>query len=177
MYNQVIVVEGKHDEQKIKSVYPNVDCIVTNGSEISEETLNLIYQTSLVREVILFMDPDFPGKKITQKILDTKGIFKIAFINKQLAISKNKKKVGIEHATDADIKNSLSSYFTILENEEHVLNQDLIVRGLVNVEGSKKKREKLCKSLNIPVSNGKSLLKYINILNISLERVDEIIEK
>ena len=53
MYNQVIVVEGKHDEQKIKSIYPNLECIVTNGSEISKETLNLIYQTSLVRDVII----------------------------------------------------------------------------------------------------------------------------
>ena len=42
-YNQVIVVEGSHDEQKLKSIYPEIDCIVTNGSEISTETLNLIY--------------------------------------------------------------------------------------------------------------------------------------
>ena len=73
MYNQVVVVEGKHDEQKIKSIFPDVECIVTGGSSISEETLNLIYQTSLKKEVILFLDPDFPGKQITNKILETKG--------------------------------------------------------------------------------------------------------
>jgi ribonuclease M5 len=177
MYNQIIVVEGKHDEQKINSIYPEVECIVTNGSEISEETLSLIYQTSLVREVILFMDPDFPGKQITQKILDTNGNFKIAFINKQSAISKNKKKVGVEHASEKDIKESLSTYFTVSKNTKKVISQDLINRELVNKAGSRNKRENLCKSLNIPVSNGKTLLKYINILNINLERVDEIIGK
>jgi ribonuclease M5 len=177
MFNQVIVVEGKHDEQKIKSIYPDIECIITNGSEISDKTLSLIYQTSLVRDVILFMDPDFPGKKITQNILDTGGNYKIAFINKQLAISKNKKKVGIEHATEENIKKSLSSYFTISESKNKAEPNDLIVRDLINKPGSKVKREFLCKSLNIPFSNGKKLLKYINILNISLERIDQIIGK
>ncbi|MBI9009973.1 MAG: ribonuclease M5 [Tenericutes bacterium] len=177
MYNQIIVVEGKHDEQKINSIYPEVECIVTNGSEISKETLNLIYQTSLVREVIIFMDPDFPGKQITQKILDTKGKYKIAFINKQFAISKNKKKVGVEHASEADIKKSLASYFTISENVEKINFNDLSRRDLINKTNAKRKREILCKSLNIPLSNGKALLKYINILGISLERIDKIIGK
>jgi len=177
MYNQVIVVEGKHDEQKIKSIYPEVECLVTNGSEISKETLSLIYQTSLVRDVILFMDPDHPGKQITQKILDTKGNYKIAFIDKQLAISKNKKKVGVEHASKEDIKKSLSSCFTISKNVKEITFKDLISRDLINKVGSREKRKNLCKSLNIPVSNGKSLLKYINILHINLERVDKIIGK
>ena len=175
MYNQIIVVEGKHDEQKIKSIYPEVECIVTNGSEISKETLSLIYQTSLVRDVILFMDPDHPGKQITQKILDTKGNYKIAFIDKQLAISKNKKKVGVEHASKEDIQKSLSSCFTISKNIEKISFKDLISRDLINKAGSRQKRQNLCKSLNIPVSNGKALLKYINILHINLERVDKII--
>lgn len=173
MYNQVIVVEGKHDEQKIKSVYPNVECIITNGSEISNETLNLIYQTSLVRDVILFLDPDYPGKKITQKILDTKGNYKIAFLNKQKAISKNKKKVGIEHASKEDIKDSLEKYFEIDDTRNVITKEDLIKRKLVNYNNSKTLREKLCKSLNIPLCNGKTLLKYLNILNISLERIDK----
>lgn len=177
MYNQVIVVEGKHDEQKIKSVYPDVECIVTNGSEISKETLSLIYQTSLVREVIIFTDPDYPGKQITQKILDTKGKYKIAFLEKSKAISKNKKKVGIEHATEFDIRESLDKVFTVSNNKNEVLIKDLVKRKLINYENSRTLRNIVCKSLNIPICNGKALLRYINILNIKLERIDEIIEK
>ncbi len=175
MYNQVIVVEGKHDEQKIKSIFPDVECIVTGGSSVSEETLNLIYQTSLKREVILFLDPDFPGKQITNKILETKGIYKIAFINKEKAISKNKRKVGIEHASKADITESLESYFTVNKTVSEICVQDLMERKLINYQLSRIKRSKLCKALNIPFLNGKALLKTLNILGITLERVDELI--
>ncbi len=175
MYNQVIVVEGKHDEQKIKSIYPEIDCIVTNGSEISVETLNLIYQTSLHREVIIFLDPDFPGKQITDKILQTNGQYKIAYINKEKAISKNFKKVGIEHAKKEDIVQSLERYFTINQNQPNITINDLMKRNLTNHSQAKILRTTLCKELNIPLFNGKALLKYLNLLNISLERIDEII--
>lgn len=175
-YNQVIVVEGKHDEQKIKSVFPEIECIVTNGSSISKETLNLIYETSKEKEVILFLDPDFQGKKITNAILETKGNFKIAYINKEKAISKNKKKVGVEHASTTDILESLDKYFSITESTVKISYDDLLNRGLVYWKESKTRRENLCKSLNIPVSNGKALVKTLNMLNIGLERVDEILE-
>lgn len=177
MYNQVIVVEGKHDEQKIKSIYPDVETIVTNGSEISKETINLIYQTSFVREVILFMDPDFPGKQITNKILETNGNYKIAYLNKKNAISKNNKKVGIEHASEESIRESLDKLFTVSKDKKNISYNDLYIRGIINIKGSKTARKNLCKSLNIALFNGKALLRYLNMLNITLERVDEIIEK
>lgn len=176
IYNQVVVVEGKHDEQKIKSIFPSVECIVTNGSEISDETLNLIYEASKTREIILFLDPDFPGKKITNKILQTNGSFQIAYINKEKAKSKNNKKIGIEHASVEDIKDSLSNRFTINNEVKKIAIKDLSDRGIINKSNSKYIRNYLCKALNIPVFNGKSFLKAINILNISLEKIDLIIE-
>ncbi len=174
-YNQVIVVEGRHDEQKIKSIYPDVECIVTGGSEISEQTLNLIYQTSLHREIILFLDPDYPGKRITNRILETKGNYKIAFLSKEKAISKNYKKVGIEHASRKDIIASLNSCFTINKNTNKVQIRDLMHRKLINGEGASNNRRNLCKSLNLPILNGKAFLKTINMLGINLERIDELI--
>ncbi len=176
MYNQVIVVEGKHDEQKIKSIYPEVDCIVTNGSEISDATLNLIVETSKKRDVILFLDPDFPGKKITKKILDTNGDFKIAFIDKNKAKSKNDKKVGIEHADTDDIKRSLENFFEIQrDGQDEIKIQDLYIRRLINHKSSRKLRKNVCKSLNIPVFNGKAFLKYLNILGIDIKKIDEVL--
>ena len=58
----IIVVEGYHDEAKIKAVYPNLDVVVTNGSEISKETLNLIKKLSEDNEIVIFTDPDYPGE-------------------------------------------------------------------------------------------------------------------
>lgn len=178
MNNTVIVVEGHHDEQKIKSVYPEVECIVTNGSSISEKTLNLIYETNLAREVILFLDPDYPGKKITNEILKTKGNYKIVFISKEEAISKNRKKIGVEHASKSAIKNALNLKRDIsFKKNKAITAKDLMARGLTNNQGSKNMRIKLCKSLNIPLFNGKALVKYLNMLSIPLERIDEIIHE
>ncbi len=175
MYNTVIVVEGYHDEQKIKSIYPDIDCIVTNGSAISKEIINLIYKTSLEREVVLFLDPDYPGKKITNQILETKGNYKIAFIQKKDALSKNYKKVGVEHASVEAIKKALDLKKDIFyQKRDKIFLADLMKRKLVNHENAKTYRYKLCKSLNIPVFNGKALLKYLNLLGVSLERIDSI---
>ncbi len=178
MKKTVIVVEGHHDEQKIKSVYPDVECIVTNGSSITKETLNLIYQTSLTNEVILFLDPDFPGKKITNQILETRGNYKIVFISKEEALSKNHKKIGVEHATKMSIKNALNLKKEILfQKDPEITAADLHKRKLTNHPNSKHRRSALCKSLNIPLFNGKALAKYLNMLGISLERIDAIINE
>jgi len=171
-YKQVVVVEGKHDEQKLKSIYPDLECIVTNGSEISKETINLIYETSKKREVVLFLDPDFPGKKITNKILEKNGNFKIAYINKENAISKNNRKVGVEHANKEDIKKSLSSMFTVGNTTKPITTKDLMQRELINKFGSSKLRNDLCKALNIPIFNGKSFLNTLNMLCITLKEID-----
>jgi ribonuclease M5 len=172
---QVIVVEGHHDQQKINEVFPNLYCIITNGSEISDETLNLIYETSLTNEVILFLDPDYPGKQITNKILATGGNYKIAYLQKEKAISSNGKKVGIEHANKQDILAALDMVKEIDFKNEEIQQSDLISRGLIYKKGSKQLRDNLCKSLNIPISNSKTLLKTLNMLHIGLERIDEII--
>ena len=176
-YNQVIVVEGYHDEQKIKSVFPGIDCIITNGSEISKETLNLIYELSFKKDVILFLDPDFPGKKITKEILDTKGNFKLAYISKDKAMSNNGKKVGVEHAQTKDIEEALENFVSINYGNYKISNLDLLKRGITNNKNSMKLRKYLCKELNIPFCNGKTLLKYLNMLDIEIERIDELINE
>jgi ribonuclease M5 len=176
-YQQVIVVEGYHDEQKIKSVYPDIECIVTNGSEISRETLNLIYETSLLKEVILFLDPDYPGKRITQKIMETQGKFKIAYIDKEKALNNSKTKVGIEHAKNKDIIEALERLLTIEYNLKTVVRNDIYVRNLIDNTNSKELRKFVCQKLNIPFCNGKTFLKYLNLLSIDLERIDQIINE
>ena len=176
-YQQVIVVEGSHDEQKIKLIYPNIDCIVTNGSEISDKTLNLIFQTSLVREVILFLDPDSPGKRIMNRILETKGNYKLAYINKSKAMNKNNTKVGIEHASRDDIVLALNNLVSIEFSRGYIKRKDLLNRGLISNANSAYFRNLLCEKLNIPYFNGKALLKNLNMLGISLERIDEIIHE
>jgi len=174
-YKQVIVVEGYHDEQKIKSIFPDVECIVTNGSEISQEILNLIYQTSFKKEVILFLDPDSPGKRITQKIIETKGNYKIAYLEKEKALNKTKTKVGIEHAKTKDILIALDQLMSIDYSAKNINRNDIYKRKIVDFPNSQNLRKLICKELNIPFSNGKTFLRYLNLINVKIERIDEII--
>ncbi|MFA5697254.1 MAG: ribonuclease M5 [Candidatus Izemoplasmatales bacterium] len=175
MINEVIIVEGIHDQQKLNSIYPDIECIVTNGSEISEATLNLIEQIHNSRGVILFLDPDFPGKQITNKILDRINDVKIAFLIKQKAISKNHRKVGVEHAQEADIREALDHLFVINNRQEiKITMTDLANIKLVNCQSAFVRRKFVCEALMIPVCNGKTFLRYINMLDISLSRIVEV---
>ena len=123
------------------------------------------------------MKPDSPGKKITDKILENKGNYKLAYINKKQAISKNKTKVGVEHASVEDIKNALSSVKNVLYKGSSITVEQLLKRKLINFPNSALMRRKVCEELAIPYANGKTFLKYLNLLGISIERIDELIHE
>jgi len=180
VFREIIVVEGLHDEQKIKSIYPEANCIVTGGSEISDETKSLIFQAAKQRGVILMLDPDYPGRQITQKILDIPNIenIKIAALNRQLAYSKNRKKIGIEHASNEDIIECLQGVVT-LQNEviSDLSMSDLILLELNGHSSSKEKRSQLCNRLRIPYSNAKTLLKYCQMIQLSFKELSDIIHE
>lgn len=163
----VVVVEGKNDANKIKSIFPDVNVIITNGSEINKQTINDIYKASLVDEVVLCLDPDGPGEKIRRKILEKVENVSQVFANKYKAISKNKKKVGIEHMSKEDIVNMFKDIKMIKHNNEITYIQ-LYELGFMT---SKQKRISLCEKLGISYCNGKQLLKRLNMFGISMEEI------
>lgn len=167
---EVIVVEGHHDALVLKQ-YFDVETIITNGSAINQETLELIKQVNDEKGVILFLDPDYPGEKIRKKIIDYVGDVKQAFINKKLAISKNHKKIGIEHASKEDLEKALENVVTFISNQTSLAYEDYVDLGLV---GSKKKRIYLCDSLNIGYANAKSLYKRLNMLGLNKMQLNKI---
>jgi ribonuclease M5 len=175
LIKEIIVVEGLHDSQKLQSIYPGLDCIITNGSEITESTIELIRQGNETRGVILFLDPDFPGKKITQRILENVPGVQIAFLNKKDAISRNHKKVGVEHASETNIKNALDHLFQTTNNRVNpITRQELFDLQLINHEMARKNRQTVCERLHLPFCNGKTFLKLINRMDINLSRIVEV---
>ena len=107
---EIIVVEGKTDTNKLKSIF-NVDTIETNGSEISNSTLELIKRVNKIRGVILFLDPDGPGEKIRKKIIEyVKDDIKNCFISKNDI--KSTKKIGIAEADKNAIIKALDNVIT-----------------------------------------------------------------
>jgi len=176
LFQEIVVVEGIHDQQRLISIFPEIECLITNGSEISETTMEMIARANESRGVILFLDPDFPGKRITNRILERVPNVKIAFIQKKDAISKNHKKVGIEHAGETKIRAALENLFSVRESpNDPTTTAELIRLGLVNRDHSAELRKKACEGLGLPLCNGKTFLKYVKMFHIPLTKIVEVI--
>ena len=175
-FKEIVVVEGMHDLERLKRIYEDIDVLITNGSEI-EENLPIIIEASKKRDIILFLDPDYPGERIRKKIQEVIPNCKHAFLKRNIAISKNGKKVGIEHAKKEDIILALSNVLSPAENANSITYLDLYELGLFGNENSSKLRDYVCEELNIGHTNGKTFLKRINMFNISLEMIKNVLDK
>ena len=171
---EVIVVEGKTDYTLLKS-FLDAEIIITNGSEISEETLELIKHANEARGVIILTDPDFPGMQIRNKINSYTSGCKNAFVEKSKAIKG--KKVGIAETRKEDILLALENVVTftdILIGD--VTYSDLYELGFIGKEDSKKKREFISNYFHLGWCNAKNFLKRINMFNISVDKIKEVMK-
>ncbi len=173
----IIVVEGIHDYALIKKIYPTSIVITTNGSEISPETLKLLATYSKDNEIIIFTDPDYPGERIRKKIKEVCPQAKEAFIPKNVCISKNKRKVGVEHASEAAIKAALANVYTNSSTFKFWDLRKLIALGLADQEQASNRRAYLASRLNIGNPNTKTLINRLNSFGITEEKVKELLEE
>ncbi|MDD4000022.1 MAG: ribonuclease M5 [Bacilli bacterium] len=170
---KVVIVEGKHDYTRIKQVYPKLPVMISKGSAVNQEFLEQVKTLSKTHQVILFLDPDYQGEKIRKTIADFCPNVSHAFINQKDAISKNKRKIGVEHASLEVLKKALDGVLKV-DYHHNITIQELFDLGLAGSKESKKKREQLCERLNIGYANAKQLVNRLNLFNISLEQVKEI---
>ena len=170
--NEIIVVEGKDDTTAIKRAV-GADTIETNGSAISEETLRRIEHAQKKRGVIVFTDPDYPGRRIRAIIEERIPDVKHAFLAKEKTIAKNGKGLGIEHASDEDIRIALRNVYTVNTSEhsrEQITLEDLMLAKLIGHPQSKERRKRLGDILNIGMTNGKQLHKRLIMFQITVEQ-------
>lgn len=173
---EVVVVEGYHDLAKLKAIFENIDVYITNGSEISEETLSELKKLNKKRGLILFLDPDYQGERIRRIINNFVGETKHAFLPKKECISKNKKKVGIEHAKRDVIIKGLTSFYTSSKTSSNLIEfRDLFRLNLIGKTSSRELRKILGEELGIGLNNGKTMLKKLNMFNIELSQITEIL--
>jgi len=177
MYNEVLVVEGKNDKARILALFPNLNVVITNGSEISKDTLDMLVELSKTHKIILFLDPDYPGERIRNKILELIPNCDNVFIEKKKAIDHVKHKVGVEHASDYDIINALENRISYRTNYCSIDNNDLYKLGLIGCSNSREKRLYLSTKLHLGSPNAKTLLKRLNFLQMTYEKVGEILNE
>ncbi|MDA7028392.1 ribonuclease M5 [Bacillus sp. CLL-7-23] len=163
---EIIVVEGRDDTAKVKSAV-DADTIETNGSAIGEDVIKQIQLAQKTRGVIIFTDPDYPGEKIRKTIAEKVPGCKHAFLPKHLAKPKNKRGIGVEHASLESIRTCLKTVQEEMDVvEAEIGTHDLIEAGLIGGPLAKKRRERLGDILNIGYTNGKQLEKRLQMFQI-----------
>lgn len=171
---ETIVVEGKHDADKIKSCVA-AEIVLTQGTHLSQKTLNLLKALNKRQGIIVFTDPDGPGEMIRTKIIEAVGTCKHASLS--LKQSKAKSKVGIEHASCEDIIEALKKVATFDVNEVSISQQDFFDLGLSGQNDSQKRRDFISATLNIPRTNAKRCYKYLNMLGKTKDEIETILKE
>ena len=174
---EVIVVEGKDDTANLRRFY-EVDTYETRGSAIDQDDLERIATLQELRGVIVFTDPDYNGERIRKIIMQEVPQAKHAFLNRGEAVPKSKTKgrsLGIEHASYEDLKTALAQVTEQFEHESQfdISRSDLIRLGFLAGADSRKRREYLGEALRIGYSNGKQLLKRLELFGVTLAEVEE----
>ena len=178
---EVLVVEGKDDTANLHRFY-NVDTYETRGSAINEDDLERIEKLNDLRGVIVFTDPDYNGERIRKIIMNAIPNVKHAFLNRDEAAPKSKSKgrsLGVEHASFEDLQKALSGVLGNFDddNQFDITRVDLMRMGLLMGNDSRKRREYLGEELRIGYSNGKQLLKRLELFGITLAEVEEAMER
>ncbi len=171
MIKEVIVVEGKNDTKRLKNFF-DIETIETHGLSLSKETISYIKEINEKRGVILLLDPDSPGEKIRKRINDNIPGLKNAFLLKEDA--RTSKKVGVEHASYKVLKEALENIVSYDDNKKDNLTMsDLYNLGLMGKKDSAKKRYLVSKKFHIGKCNAKTMLKRLNLLNVTMDDVND----
>lgn len=166
---EAIVVEGKNDAHHLESFF---DCltIITNGTHLSQQTLDLIEKINQERGIIVFCDDDSPGRMIRDKIQARLKNCLHAFISPDK--SRKGKKVGVEHAKYEDLLSSLEKVCRFVDDNQSLLWHDFLSLNLMlNKNLQKKVREYYA----LPSMNTKRLFKTLNLLNVSKNDLIEVL--
>lgn len=166
---EIIVVEGKNDTHTLRR-YFDCDTIETGGDSVSRATIERIKEAKERRGVIIFTDPDTPGEHIRRVINQRVPGCKHAFINKTKA--RTDKKVGVEHAGQQDLWQSLSNCVTFEEDVQTLEWSDYLDLGLV---GDKTLRNYVCERFHIGPCNAKTCFKRLNQMKISLTELEGVL--
>ena len=176
---EIIVVEGKDDTAKIIEAV-DADTIETRGSAINKSIMERIRHAKEKRGVIIFTDPDYPGERIRRLIDEAVPGCKHAYLTQDAARAKypEGKSLGIEHASIEAIREALSGVYEVKESIQPEIEQsDLIAFGLLGGKHASKRRERLGELLKLGHTNGKQLLKRLQMFQITKQEFESACEQ
>ena len=163
----ILVVEGKEDASYLSN-YIASEIVVTNGFEISKETISYLKN----KKVIVLTDPDEAGTKIRNKLnqLLPNAINVEVDIKKCIRDIKN----GVAECDIDEVLTKLKPYsISKKSSESDITMSDLYELGLIN---NKELREQVCLKLSLGKCNAKTMHKRLLNNNIKLKQLCEIMK-
>ena len=169
---EIIVVEGKSDKQFLET-FLQADILTCNGSAVDGFSKEYLIELSRNRDIIILTDPDYPGEKIRKEIESFLPKCKHAFVRKQFSIKH--KKVGVAEASKEEVLYALSNLVTFDKNIQGNLTMtDLVLLKLAGNNSSISKN-KIINYFHLGMCNSITLLKRLNLLNITKEELEKIL--
>lgn len=170
---EVIVVEGYHDKQAIDAAV-EADCLLSNGSEVSETFLKQVERAAKERGVIIFTDPDSAGERIRRLVSRRVPGCKHAFLSREEARAKDGD-LGIENANADSIRRALESVRTEWTGSEPEFSWvEIIEYGLTAHPAAAQRRMAIGERLGIGYGNAKSFWKKLNMLGVSRAEFERV---
>lgn len=170
MIKEVIIVEGRDDTRRLREAFGEVDTIETQGSAVPDHILAQIEKIAETRDVVILTDPDFNGEKIRKRVLEVVPQAMQAFLPRSEARPHNRGSLGVEHASDEALRESLKNMLTtasLTETTPLISQADLTDLGLIAGPEAKVRREQLGDYLHIGYANGKQLARKLQMFQIT----------
>lgn len=167
MLQQVIIVEGKSDIQKVQQAI-EAECIATEGFTLRKAVLDRIEQAYEKRGIIILTDPDTAGERIRRFLGKKFPRAEHAFIPREEAFANDD--IGIEQASLESIRKALSKlHIQRMESSNEFSMQDMVAHNLTGNPSSVQRRSDVGAKLGIGYGNSKQFLYRLNHYGISRE--------
>ncbi|MDR0846439.1 MAG: ribonuclease M5 [Lactobacillales bacterium] len=176
--NEVIVVEGRDDTNRLKQFF-EVDTYETHGIGIDEKLIQELKTIAKKREIIIFTDPDYAGKSIRAHLEEAIPNALNAYLPRAEGVPKNKGSLGIEHASFEALKTALDKVRRNKNDDKNftpVTSAQLNKLGLCGQANSRELREKVGDKLGIGYYNAKQLAKRLEINRITYEELKDVVD-
>ena len=163
------VVEGKHDAARLQALY-DCDVVCTGGLAMMENTLEMVKTAAKKQGVIILTDSDHPGETIRRQLLEMVPEAQVAVVPKEDSIGK--RNVGVEYASDEAIRKALEERITLVNDRRSLTWEEYCQ---LDIAGSRSRREKVCGHFRVGLCNNKTLFKRLNMLGVTAEQVQEVL--
>ena len=169
------VCEGKTDLDKLKKL-GCLFVVEVGGKYIPYEIINFLKEVHKVREIVLVLDPDSPGKEIKDRLRKELGSCLTCYISQKDAKDKNNK-IGIAQAKMDVIKDALAPFIKhdlFIDENLSLGDYDYDALGLSGAD-STRKRELVKQAFKIPFTTNKKIEDALLMLSITKDQIEEVI--